>query len=189
MKKVQSTKEDQIKLNNLNSERFKKLDKKDRDKIKAIEKATEILIDAKVPAYIFGLIKFPDSQNNLINQVIQYNTLQKVCKTDKYGVFDLKGRITAYEMLRGMCYHIFNYLINGTKFGKDKVKNANTINSALSGIYQFWRKITTGEKDENIELLKNFKLNNKNSSSVNKEPTMDDIINKAKQNVQSSEQV
>lgn len=98
----------QEKQNSINTEKKKTMAETELLKLEAVEKATKILLEANVPAFIFGLVnmdgrKYPG--------LIQYNTAYAMLKEGSDGKLTKESRIMTHLINSGMCPYLFGMVL------------------------------------------------------------------------------
>ena len=135
----------QEKVNESRKELVAKLPKEEQDKIAAIEAATDILVKAKVPGYVFGMAnifseKYPT--------VLQYNTLGTMLTANSSGHPDKESLIRAHVVNKNLIVHIVQMMMGMNVTNKDSKKSAEQAVAEIYNIYQHYAHGTDPVLDE-----------------------------------------
>lgn len=136
----------QARKNTENSKLFETLNEEERSKIRAIEDATNVLLKAGIPAYIFAI------GNNLggkYPEVIQYNTVGALVKENSNGKMSKESKITNHLILKGVSCHLLNILMG---IGCGYKEPQRTLHEAINIIYSLYY-FKDNSQDPNLENL------------------------------------
>ena len=139
----------QVKKNAQNAEEFETLTEDQKQKFLAVKEATEILVKAKIPAYIFALL---DVKSETRPRCYQYNTLGTMNTTLEIGFMDKASKKRNHLLNRGIVLSMMN-LLSGKWCGQ--VLKEETIKETVNFIYNIYRYAENGQDPwcDNIDKL------------------------------------